>query len=141
MCHYRSSKCFINLHFSRMYVASYILESQMTYYQNGGQNLVICKVEATRELLAVNLMTQLRLRAIKHCRDLQHRQDLSHEERVGRINIEGPTACQVCDSHFISSLDKNMMPCRTIRTYSLLTPLTVLCSSIDQRHVAVSSDY
>jgi len=36
--------------------------------------------------------------------------DLSHKARVRRINTVGPPACQVLDSHFISSLYRNTRP-------------------------------
>jgi hypothetical protein len=66
---------------SLTYVACYIHLDRMSYVTKvlaSGENRDTCKLGvgggATREALAVSLMTQLRLKMIKHCRGLQHRQ-------------------------------------------------------------------
>jgi hypothetical protein len=48
--------------------------SYVTKVLAGWDNRDICKVGATRGALAVSIMTQLRHKMIKRCRDLQHQQ-------------------------------------------------------------------
>jgi hypothetical protein len=113
--------------------------SYITKVLASGDSRDICNVGATREALAVSLMTQLRLKMIKRCRDLQHRQIYRIKREQVTLILKVPLHVKSSTAISLSASTETRDP-DTVRKYFPSHSITELFCPADQRHAEMKGN-